>query len=103
MTCPRLRATLLASAPLRLVVLLLGLTSVLACERTGPCAAYDRSAEAVKGDAAVSYCLSRDGLAQGPYSCRLQTGLGSVTGSFRDGKRTGVWTFRAGNGAVVRK
>ena len=74
-----------------------------ACERTGPCAAYDRTAEATKGDSAVRYCLSRNGLAQGPYTCRLVTGLGSVTGSFRDGKRTGVWTYRAGNGAVVRQ
>ena len=76
---------------------------VAGCERKGPCRAYDRTAEAVKGGAKITYCLSRNGLAQGPYTCVLENGLGSVSGRYKDGVRQGTWVFMGAKGEVIRR
>lgn len=56
----------------------------------------------MKYGAFVRYCIDRQGRAQGPYTCKLENGLGSVTGEYRDGRRHGVWKFHAEDGVLVR-
>ena len=91
---------------LRTVAVLAGIAAcalLAGCERKGPCAAYDRTAEAVKGGAKITYCLSRNGLAQGPYKCVLENGLGAVTGRYKDGARQGTWVFMGPSSEVIRR
>ena len=84
------------------ITLVLLSAGAVACERTGPCVAYDRMAEARKGNALIRYCVGRRGMAQGPYTCVLDNDAGSVAGTYRDAKRNGRWVYRADGGAVVR-
>ncbi len=82
-----------------LLPLVIGLA---ACQRKGPCAKYDRTAEAQKESAFIRYCVDRQGRAVGPYTCERNDGRGSVEGQFIDAKRHGTWVFRADKSTIVR-
>lgn len=85
------------------IIVAITFPALTACERTGPCAAYDRAAENHKDEAQIRYCVDRKGRAVGPYTCDRDDGRGRVRGQFRDGKRHGTWTFTADGGALVRR
>lgn len=72
-----------------------------ACTTT-PCGAGHREAVNDREGALITYCVSRDGRADGAYSCRLHGKRGAVVGQFNLNDEHGDWYFYGANDELVR-